>query len=111
MGTHRARGLEGNLIVNVIAPPPLDVSNQVKGLDEQVKSLGSLPNQVKTADDQLRSVSSSISDLTSKQSELKTSLDSITNQSVVLMALAGIATLVSVIALGVSINAVRRKPA
>ena len=72
VGTHRSRGLEGNLIVNVVAPPPLDVSNQVKGLDEQVKSLGSLPNQVKIADDQLKFISSSVNGLTSRQSELKT---------------------------------------
>ncbi|MBI4258410.1 MAG: hypothetical protein HY619_05605 [Thaumarchaeota archaeon] len=118
--------MEGNLVVNAIAPPPPDVSSRVKTLEDQVSALSSLTNQVKGVDDQVKSITSSVTNLASEQSTLKTSLSSVTNfvseqadlkatldsvsgQSAVLMALSGVATLLGIIALEIAATAARKK--
>ncbi len=129
VGRHRQLGLEGNLVVNAIAPPPADVSSRVKTLEDQVSSLSSLTNQVrdldgqvksisssitnqvKGLDDQIKSVSSSVKNLASAsdQAALKASLDSVSGQNTLLMGLLGVATLLAIVALGVAVTAARKK--
>lgn len=147
VGQHRRLGLEGNLVVNAIAAPPPDVSsrvktledqvsslssltnqvrdldgqvksisssitNQVKGLDDQIKSLSSsVTSQVKGVDDQVKSVSSSVKSLASASDQvaLKALLDSVSGQNTLLMGLLGVATLLAIVALGVAVMAARKK--
>ncbi|MBI4258908.1 MAG: hypothetical protein HY619_08125 [Thaumarchaeota archaeon] len=81
VGRHRQLGLEGNLVVNAIAPPPPDVSSRVKTFEDQVNTLLSLANQVRDLDGQVKSISSSVTNqVKGLDDQIKSLSSSVANQ-------------------------------
>lgn len=86
MPTHRQRGMEGNFIVNPL--PSGDLSTQVQNLDNQLQSLTSSVNE--------------------QMAQQKAALEALSTQITILLALSGVAVILSVVAIVLSLSAKKR---